>query len=152
MTRKEFFEFFENNHLVENYSLICEKFNNFDNMKHPKKEDVLELLKKWDFQFKYSHPDRLFYEEIKTKEVKFQLNLYTKDGMISTSYMLWNQGDKKPIYRNGIRFICEELKPESIENLDYPYPFSTSNEDLAEILDFYLDLYKEFKNEFIIKN
>lgn len=152
MTRNEFIEFFEKNHVVENYSQLCQKFNGFENSKHPKKEDVLELLKKSDIEMKYSHPDRLFYEEIKTNKIKFQLNLYTKDGIISTSYLVWNQGVKKPIYRNGVRFICEELNLESIEKLEYPYPFSTSNKDLAEILVFYLDLYKKFKNEFIIKN
>ena len=72
--------------------------------------------------------------------------------MVSTQYMIWNQGLKKPIYNDEVRFICEELNPVSIEKLEYPYPFSTSNEDLTEILDFYLDLYKKFKNEFIIKN
>lgn len=152
MTRNEFIGFFEKNHVVESYSQLCQKFNGFENSKHPKKEDVMELLKKWDIEMKYSHPDRLFYVEIKTNKIKFQLNLYTKDGIISTSYLVWNQGVKKPIYRNGVRFICEELNPESIEKLEYPYPFSTSNKDLAEILDFYLDLYKKFKNEFIIKN
>lgn len=150
MTRKDFFKFFKENHIVNNYSELCLKFNDFKNSKHPKKEEVLELLKKYDIQLKYSHPDRLFYEEIKTKEIKFQLNLYTKDGMISTQYMVWKQGVKKPIYNDEIRFICEELKPESIGKLEYPYPFSTSSEDLAEILDFYLDLYKKFKNEFLI--
>lgn len=150
MTRKEFLEFFEENQIVENYSQLCIKFNDFDNMKHPKKEDVLGLLKKWDIQFKYSHPDRLFYEEIKTKEIKFQFNLYTSDGMISASYMSWSQELKTPIYRGEVRFICEELKPESIDKLEYPYPFSTSNEDLAEILDFYLNLYVKFKKTFLI--
>ncbi|WP_282056839.1 hypothetical protein [Maribacter luteus] len=150
MTRKEFLEFFEENQIVENYSQLCIKFNDFDNMKHPKKEDVLGLLKKWDIQFKYSHPDRLFYEEIKTKEIKFQFNLYTKDGMISTQFMVWNLGIKKTIYNDEIRFICEEINPESIAKLEYPYPFSTSDEDLSEILDFYLNLYVKFKKTFLI--
>jgi len=152
MTRNEFFEFFKENHIVDSYSQVCQKFNDFDNKKHPKKEGVMELLKKRDIELKYSHPDRLFYEEIKNNEIKFQLNLYTKDGIISTSYLVWNQGVKTPIYRNGVRFICEELNPESIENLKYPYPFSTSNDDLIEILDFYLALYKKFKEKFIKKD
>ncbi|WP_282056833.1 hypothetical protein [Maribacter luteus] len=150
MTKKEFFEFFEENHIVDKYSQLCLKFNDFDNKKHPKKEDVMELLKKWDIELKYSHPDRLFYEEIKNDEIKFQLNLYTKDGIISTSYLVWNQGVKTPIYRNGVRFICEELNPESIDKLEYPYPFSASDEDLSEILDFYLNLYVKFKKTFLI--
>ena len=114
MTKKEFFEFFEENHIVDKYSQLCLKFNDFDNKKHPKKEDVMELLKEWDIELKYS------------------------------------QRVKTPIYRNGVRFICEELNPESIDKLEYPYPFSTSDEDLSEILDFYLNLYVKFKKTFLI--
>lgn len=61
MTRNEFIEFFKKNHVVETYSKLCQKFNDFDNRKHPKKEDVMELLKKWGIELKYSNPDRLFY-------------------------------------------------------------------------------------------
>jgi hypothetical protein len=152
MTRTEFFEFFKQNNIVDNYSKLCQKFNSLDNRKHPMKEDVLELLKKWDIELKYSSREKLFYKEIKNNEIKFQFNLYTKDGMISTSYMVWNTGVKTPVYRGGVRFICEELNLSSIEKLEYPYPFSSSNEDLIEIFNFYLNLYTKFIERFLLKS
>jgi len=151
MDKSEILKFFKNENLPNTYANLCKKFNDFEYLKSPKKEDLLEIVSSNGLKLKYSKSENLLYEETSGKVCDFRFLVSFKDGILSSTYMSLedNDSDKENLFGYELRHIIEELEPKLMNSLEYPYPLSTSNGDLEEILNFYLNLYKRFKKKFL---
>ena len=152
MNKKQILEFFREQNLPTRYAKLCNRFKDYENSKTPKKEELLRIIEQNKINLKYSKSENLLYEETKIGNCDFRFLIGFKYGMLSSTYMPLNNDESEGLYGYSLRRIVEDLNPTLIDSLEYPYPLSSSNEDLEAILNEYLELYKKFKDKFIKKD
>ncbi len=154
MKKKEIFDFFKEQKLPEKYYSLCLRYSDFDNSTKPKKDELLKLAKEHKLNLKYSGRENLMYEDSSYSEGDFRFFISFSHGIIGSTFMPRNSNhsdnDLENLQGYEVRRIVEQLEPDLMKSLNFNYPINTCDNDLKEILDFYLELYKKFKNEFII--
>lgn len=156
MKKKEIFDFFKEQKLPEKYHSLCIKYSDFENSIKPKKDELLKLVKQHNLNLKYSGRENLMYEDSNYSEGDFRFYISFSHGLIGATYMPrgGNHSDNELENLQGyeVKRIVEQLDPDLIKGLKYNYPINTCDDDLKEILNFYLDFYKKFKDTFIKKD
>ena len=147
MDQKEILDFFKKTNLPKRYINLCNSFTDYEHAKSPIKKEILDFFKKKEIDLKFSKPDSSFFEDLEIDGFSFRFMLNFKYGLISSLYMLWN--DDEVVIRKNLSNISEELDIDFEKKIKYRYPISTSKEDLEIILNETLNIYKEFKDEFI---
>ena len=117
----------------EQYTLLCKKYNDFENSQNVKSSDVKNILVEMGFLMKSSAKESLFYRDYQFKDFCLRFILSYKYGIIDCSDLYWNEDNSIRIY-GGFSSYIEELNSEVKNILKYLSPISTNDKDLKNII------------------
>lgn len=124
-------------------------YNNYqytdDYMSSIQKKDVLNIFNKLGYKFKFIDRSYLLLEEIGDLRIQFVINI--KGNVLGYIYV-WYKNELLDIVSGHFTHIRNHL--ENIE--EFIAPTYKNHEELEKILKEYLNIYEDFKIEFIKQN
>jgi len=133
---------------VERYKVICKNHNDFENSMSGAKNTLYnEVLNRLGYDYKY-YSNGSFYQIIsKINDIKLQLHLVLKNGIIEP--LLYVKVGGETINPKGrLDFIPQKMGIEFNRAL-YNIPKYTSEAELEEILKELFSIYEDIKKEMI---
>jgi hypothetical protein len=134
----------------EQYTLLCKKFNDFENSQNVKSNDVKNILVEMGFLMKSSAKESLFYKDYQYKDFCLRFILSYKNGIINCSDLYWNEDNSIRIY-GGFSSYLVEMNSEVKKILKYLSPISTNDTDLKKIILKMISIHISFLELFSFK-
>lgn len=135
-------------HLIERYKVICEKHNDFQNrLDKTNKKQLLSIFKNLYPSVKYEGLDKLYSIFFNVNEFKIIFCSKLHNGIVEPFFYI-GKGDNEHIFYNRFDFICVDLD-ENFDRKICNIPKYSSEEELEQILKELLNIYEDFKIEFL---
>lgn len=128
---------------TDRYAYICNQFDNFDNGKSFKKNELTKLINSYFPDIQYSAKDKSFYKDYNLGTITIRYSVSYKHGYIENFYYIKNSNSDNFIIKrfNGI----SKIENNNFDKLvKYPFPIATSNEDLEIIFSKIFSIHFDF--------
>lgn len=115
------------------YIDLCNRFADFDNGAKFTKQEVREVITRFDGDLNFSSREKLFLKDYLFGEIYMRIILSYNYGFIDCTYSFWTEGYKERL--NDSFFGISSLQDKDVESkVKYKFPIATSTMDLEEIV------------------
>jgi hypothetical protein len=129
------------------YKKLMNEHNDFQNrLQKVEKKEVLAVLKNLGYNFKVFSPGQDFYIENVTGEYKFIFSFKCKSAIME-NYIFVYYNNAKIIYEENLAFIFRALMGDM--NTSTTAPKFRDYEEFQKIITLILQIYEDFKTEFL---